>query len=174
MKITDIPQIINDQDDITAKRIIIKQQIIKESKCIDKNNFDSAEDLDIQLTLQLYDKYFFDNTLKDLLEDRIVYRFSNRMSKSLVIIEYDSCKEAYILKLSFPLIAHSFDRGKKSIDVCGIPCHGSLDAMMCILENIIIHLIEYELDRKSSSSKVPFIVLANRIFGHTDTNQMLR
>ncbi len=134
---------------------------------------DAVFDDDIACMVRLYDTHFFGNALCSRIDGRITYRFSTRMTKVGGKVAYDRGKKAYVLSLSYPLIVRSYAQGEQEYDVNGIMCASSLDAMMCVLEHELVHLLEFELYGKSSCSRRRFRVLAGNIFGHTGTKHSL-
>ena len=74
----------------------------------------------------------------------------------------------YRIDVSIPLLMDSF-RGPahREIDVCGLPCADTFDALQRILEHELIHLIEFLGYDRTDCKGANFHFLASRIFGHT-------
>jgi hypothetical protein len=128
---------------------------------------------DIELMLRLYDRFFFEGTLWRRIEGRISFAFSNRMTKTAGRVAYNRRKRTYRLTLSYPLIVRTYAKEGMAFDVNGVRCTGPLDAMMCVLEHEMVHLVEFELFGSSSCGKRRFKAIAGNLFGHTGTKHSL-
>ncbi len=130
-------------------------------------------DDDIGHMARLYDTHFFGMALCRRLEGRITYTFSTRMTRTAGKVAYNRKDKAYVLSLSHPLVVRAFMGGPEGYDVNGRWCTSGLEAMMCVLEHEMVHLLEFELYGKSSCGRRQFKALAGNIFGHTATKHSL-
>jgi hypothetical protein len=132
------------------------------------------DEADIEKMLHLYDEFFFDGHVYQRIAGRITYRFSTRMTRTGGRVKYDRRKKTYELVLSRSLIMRPFIEKGHHYLVNGIRVTSSIEAMMCIMEHELVHILEFELYGRSSCGKRRFKTLARAIFGHTDTKHTLR
>lgn len=164
----------NDVETIDKRRAAIRTRMAQDSYAVARGMPEALEERDIGLLLRLYDEFFFEGQLYMRLEGRITYRFSNRMTKTGGRVRHDRKKKTYELALSRALIVRPFSEEGRSYLVNGIRVASSIDAMMCIMEHELVHILEFELNGSSSCGKHPFKTMARNIFGHTDTKHALR
>lgn len=164
----------NDVETIDTRRAAIRTRMAQDSYAVARGMPETLEERDIGLLLRLYDELFFEGQLYNRLAGRITYRFSNRMTKTGGRVRCDRKKKTYELVLSRTLIVRPFTEEGRSYLVNGIRVASSIDAMMCIMEHELVHLLEFELNGRSSCGKRPFKAMARAIFGHTDTKHALR
>jgi len=163
----------NDKQRIAQGRTSIVERMKGSGSAFSAGRAEVLTVQDVQDMFILYDAVFFDGMLNKLLNERITYRLSNRMTRTGGKVQYDLQKGTYVLTLSYPLIVYPFDTGTSRFDVNGVPCSCSMEAMMSIMEHEIIHIIEFELYGRSSCGKRPFKTMARNIFGHTGTKHAL-
>ncbi|RMF87109.1 MAG: hypothetical protein D6741_20985, partial [Planctomycetota bacterium] len=86
------------------------------------------------------------------------FKYADRSKKRLL---------AVTIQISSPIIFSSYDDGAESLEVGGIVCRNRLDALQCIVEHELIHVVEGVLYGETSCSRPRFKDMAKRIFGHT-------
>lgn len=98
--------------------------------------------MDLIALFDLYDQEFFEGGIA-----AVFYRHKRRLHFHVVS---DLGTQAghfsrrgfdHDLTISWPALALAFTKNERIIDVCGIPCRDRLEALMCVFEHELTHLI---------------------------------
>jgi len=165
--------------EIVQKRNLILEKVFK--KCdLDCVNFTKITPKLIRKTFKLYDKYFFDNAIRKLLDHykmTIEYKPSNTLSSTAgkVFIKNYHVK----FEISNKIISNLFTNKKdKKLSLGGLFCKNRLQCFQIVCEHEMIHVVQiiYYNDRfiKEGPHGAVFKELVKNIFGHTDIKHYLR
>jgi hypothetical protein len=154
------------------------------SRHVDRANFVAISDEDIALLFAMYDRLFFGEACRRALESMgspIAFRVSPRMTraggKTTRIVPRVSGGLSPVpqfeIAVSSTLLFQTFADVERPIKVTGLLCQNRLEALLRIFEHELIHLVEMLLWQTSCCSAPRFKSIAERFFGHTESNHQL-
>jgi hypothetical protein len=171
----------------------VREATLRQSRHIDRGDFDEIGNDDLCLLFSLYDRLSFDGLLARLIGrragGRIGFRLSRRMTSSggtTTLRRHRALGgppgggtpvETYEIAVGTTLLFQTFrDRGRDGGDgvrVDGLLCRDRLDALLRVFEHELIHLAELLVWDRSNCAAARFRGLAGRLFGHTDVRHEL-
>jgi hypothetical protein len=176
---TDLDQIIYDDETVKQKRLQVRQQFIESSKNVKSGNIEVISEKDLQLLFSLYDDIFFESYFKTNFKGIVIFKLSHQMTKSAGITKTPRNistippeKQQFEIKISLDFL-FNFYKSKREKSVCGIVTNDSLDALMLVFEHEICHMIEFHVFKFSSCKKERFKRMANNIFKHKESYHKL-
>jgi len=147
--------------------------LINVSTNIHQGNFNSIATSDLSIMFSLYDEYFFNGSLNDEYPDAIFFNISSRMTKAAGKTTQYLENGIFVISISSTLIFQSFKDVDREIKVNGLVCQDRLEAMMCVFEHELVHLLELLAFDNSSCKKQRFKQISRNLFGHTDVTHQL-
>lgn len=161
-----------DENIISDKRKLLREEFISISKNIKSGKITSIGEEELKLLFNLYDKYFFNRYFKNNFLGRIKFSLSKRMSKSAgktIIpgnnIKLPEEKQTYEIRIGVNFLFQYYELKKEKF-VVGIKTIDSLHALILVFEHELIHFIEFYIFSRSSCKNSQFKTIANNIFGH--------
>jgi len=165
--------------DIERKRTEIEKLIIKTSPNIKNGTINSISTADLKLMFELYDEIFFNCWFKKSFKGKMIFSLSRRMTKSAGLTlcpkNIDKIRQEELIieiRIGVELFFH-YDQIDGSKNVCGFRTNNSLEALQLVLEHELCHVIEFIYFNKSNCSGERFKVIANNLFGHTESYHIL-
>ncbi|AKL95975.1 hypothetical protein CACET_c25300 [Clostridium aceticum] len=164
---------------IKEKRTTVYELFIKKSPNINSGRIKEIANTDLELLFNLYDSIFLEGELEKTFQGAFIFSLSKRMTKSAGRILYfrnvhkmkqEEEKIEIRIGVDFFLQYDLLEGNKK---VCGINTRNSLEALQLVFEHEICHAIEYIYFKKSSCKGQQFKVIANNLFGHTESYHQL-
>ncbi len=172
------------KQEAAQKRRAVYNGIINGPGMVTSGNFNKISMIDLELLLCLYDKYFFENLLISTLKKNnysVRLRMSRNMTRSAGSTRYRKALKGnvlravsvFVLSFSADLLGQTFSDLKRPVTVNGIECRDRLEALQCVFEHELIHLIELFLWDDSSCRRSRFRRLAGNFFCHKETTHNL-
>ncbi len=128
-------------------------------------NFETFSNQNLRALYLLYDQYFFDRQLSQLIGEKIRFSLSTRMTRSAGKTIYYHRRASFEIRLSFLILLQNDFAKQKAVN--GLACKNRLEAAMRIMEHELIHVAEFLLYAKSACGRQRFQDMAAQIFGHT-------
>lgn len=168
-------------EQVARKKHLIYQKVLQESAHLDGGNFTAVHTSDLQRLFDEYDRYFFESRIGTMLSSaRLRFRLSKRMTSAggkTTRYRHPARRgtSGFEISVSTTLLFQCFDgHDHRPITVVGITCKDRLEALQCVMEHEIVHLIEFALWSKSSCSAARFQSIASRLFSHqSHTHQLI-
>ncbi|GAB6167217.1 hypothetical protein JCM19992_32170 [Thermostilla marina] len=164
---------------VAEKRRHVRESLLAKADVIDGPNFSGFSTLDLENLVWLYDRHFFEHRIVLDWGELLRFDISRRLVRSAGNTRFkyaDRSKKRLLtvtIQVSSSIIFSSFEDGTDSLEVGGIVCRNRMDALQCIVEHELIHLVEGVLYGNTSCSRPRFQDMARRIFGHTTNCHML-
>ena len=166
-------------DDIDNKRRKVSKLLIQKSANINNGTISTISIADLKLLFQLYDDIFFENWFKGKYKGELKFSLSKRMTKSAGLTlcpkNIDKIKpEELVIEIRIGvdfLFHYGSVEGNKAVG--GVKTSNSLGALQLVFEHELCHVIEFLHFKESNCSKERFKVLANNLFGHTESYHKL-
>lgn len=166
-------------DDITDKRILIKELLFEKSINIKCENFSKISDDDLYILFNLYDEIFLNSWFKDNFKGKIKFKLSKQLTRAagntttkrnLEKIKPEDVGFEVKISLNHLINFNKVDRTKY---VGGMEANSVLDSLLLVFEHELCHVIEFIICKKSSCNKKPFKDLIFNLFGQTETTHKL-
>ena len=160
----------------------IHQFMLSNSRAINDVNFTRISAADLGMLFQATDEYFFDGLATKVCESSalpLTFRLSKRMTttggmttmqRTEAIVGKRSSQ--FEIAIATTPLFESFN-AQTNAKVGGLVCKDRLAALQRIMEHEMVHLVELLVWDDSSCSKAQFRGIANRFFGHTESNHQL-
>lgn len=146
-------------------------------------DFNRIHESHLAKIFELYDTYFFENELSQLLRELnhpLRFRLSGKMTraggKTTREETWDGRKlltRKYEIAISTTLLFQTFQNGQQKANVTGVVCTDRLQALQRIMEHEIIHLVEMMVWYHSDCFRRRFQVITHRLFRHTESTHQL-
>ncbi len=147
-------------------------------------NFRSIATQDLVLLFESYDEIAFAGRLRHLLQVQgapLHFNLSRRLTRSAGTTTCHRLRQpqpgqppvCYEIAISVTLLYQSFTDVDRPILVSGVLCRNRVEALQRVFEHELLHLAEMLILGKSSCSAEPFRILAQNLFGHTETHHDL-
>lgn len=167
------------KDDIAYKREQVSKLLRKHSCNIKDGVIHTIATDDLKLFFQLYDNIFFGGWFKEFFKGKIKFSLSRRMTRSAGLtlcpknIGKISSEQLVIeIRIGIDFFFH-YELVEGSKMVCGVKTNSSLEALQLVFEHELCHVIEFIHFKQSSCSKERFKIIAENLFGHTDSYHKL-
>jgi hypothetical protein len=162
-------------DEIVNKRAEISKLLIQKSANIKNGTISTISTADLKLMFELYDQIFFGSWFKRNFKGKLKFSLSRRMTKSAGLTlcpkNIDKIKPEELvveIRIGVDFFFH-YGLIEGSETVCGIKTNSSLEALQLVFEHELCHAIEFILFKESNCSGARFKVIANNLFGHTES-----
>lgn len=167
------------KSDIDRRREEISKLFMLKSSNAKNRTISNLSTVDLELLFLLYDQVFFGNWFNESFQGKIKFSLSRRMTKSAGITlcpkNIDKIKpEELVMEIRIGVdffFQYGLVEGNKT--VCGIKTSSSLEALQLVFEHELCHVIEFIHFKKSSCRGERFKVMANNLFGHTESYHKL-
>lgn len=166
-------------DAIAARTSAIRSAMLERSKCVRVPNFERISIEDLRLLFDEYDREFFGGLVQQSINayprTTLTFRLAPRMTSSggktslYYVLGAGRADAKFEIVISTHLLFSNFKNGDGPVLINGIECNNRLDALMHIYEHELTHLVEILVEGRSSCRAKRFMVIAHRLFGHTDT-----
>lgn len=165
--------------EIKIRRKKVSSFLLTESEQIKDSSICAISNTDLRLLFDLYDRIFLKNWFAGNYRGEIAFSFSRRMTKSAGKTFYRRSSDPVRpenLKIEIRLgvdFFFQYNAIEGSKTVCGIRTDSALEALQLVFEHELCHAMEFILFGESSCSRQRFQVLANHLFGHTESYHRL-
>ncbi len=163
------------REEVIGRRDEIKRRFIKKSMNYLEYGLVDISVVDIKILFNLYDCIFFDKIFENY-KMNIKFSISSRMTsaagKTLAKTRNGKLVNDFEIRLS-KVFFNNLLKTQENREVCGLKCEDRLMAVMLIIEHEMVHLLEFILYGDSNCSNSRFKILANNIFGHTQSYHKL-
>ena len=162
-----------------ARQSSIYHAMLATSRTIDRPNFTTIGDEDLERLIRMYDDLFFDGRFMPVVAaEGITFGFSKRMTSIAgeLMTTYPHGPKGprrFKLRLSSTLLFQTFKDVDRPIEVTGRRCKDRLEAMQRVAEHEMTHLLEILIFNGGNCSEPRFQDFAKRSFGHTDYRHRL-
>lgn len=164
---------------IDKKREDVSKLLMLKSANINNGTVSNISAADLKLLFELYDEVFFENWFREEYKGKLKFSLSRRMTKSAGLTlcpkNIDKIKPEELIieiRIGVEFFFH-YDSVEESKFVGGVKTNNSLEALQLVLEHELCHVIEFIHFKKSNCKGGRFKVLANNLFGHTESYHRL-
>lgn len=165
--------------DVKNKRQEIAKILMQQSSNINSGAITTISTADLNSLFLLYDQIFFENWFKESFKGKMKFSLSRRMTKSAGLTRcpknVDKIKpEELTIEIRIGVdffLQYGLVKGSKT--VCGVKTNNSLEALQLVFEHELCHVIEFIHFKRSSCKGKRFKVIANNLFGHTESYHKL-
>ncbi|HWQ31026.1 MAG TPA: hypothetical protein VN549_08550 [Negativicutes bacterium] len=161
--------------DIALRREEISGLLLQKSCNIKGRSIKVLEGTDLELLFRLYDEIFLENWFRNNYKGKLEFGVSSRMTKSAGLTRCPKNikgikPEDVIIEIKIGIdFFLSYGMVDGSGAVGGIETRDSLEALQLVFEHELCHALEFINFGKSSCKGKRFKILANSLFGHTES-----
>ena len=160
---------------------MVYETVLRESAHLDGGNFTAIDTTDLQRLFNEYDRHCFESQIgTTLCNTPLRFRLSQRMTRAAgrtTRYRHPARQgtSGIEISVSTTLLSQCFDgHDHRPITVVGITCKDRLEALQCVMEHEIVHLLEFALWSTSKCSAARFQSIASRFFLHqSHTHQLI-
>ena len=184
-----------DESEIRRRRQQIAQRLMSDSDAIRDINFETINTQDLFELFANYDELFFEGQLATVFESAdhlLKFRLSSRMTSTGGMTTYHrsrakrnaagrfgrgrrsqpESRRHFEIAISSTLLFNTTFESQR-IKVGGVATFHRLDALQRIFEHELVHLLEMVVWDDSSCARWRFKSIAERFFGHLESNHQL-
>ncbi len=167
--------------DLELLRFETEKRILRLSLNAQQNGFaERIETRDVRIVFEAIDEAYFAGLCAEVCESQkhnLTFRLGKRMTRSggkttTRFLKGAGNQKQFEIAISPRLIAETFQQ-REAVLVTGLICLSPLQALTRIMEHEMLHMIEMLIWSESSCSRARFRNIANRLFGHRQSNHHL-